>query len=71
MDVARWLLLLVGAYAAAGVLFAVPFLFLGIRRVDPAAHGAGWGFRILILPGLVALWPVMARRWARALRSRS
>jgi len=53
-------------YAVVGGAFAVAFLRRGIRTVDPGAVGAPAGFFILIFPGLVALWPVMLRRWAGA-----
>lgn len=62
----RWAELLVagvGIYAALGLLFAVPFVARGIDRVDPAAAGASWGFRLIVLPGVVALWPLLAHRW--------
>ncbi|MCB1056442.1 MAG: hypothetical protein KDD11_13150 [Acidobacteria bacterium] len=55
-------------YLAAGLLFALVFQAAGLRRVDPATAGAGWGFRLLVTPGLVALWPWLALRWRRALR---
>jgi hypothetical protein len=54
---------LVALYAAAGVVFALAFLLAGITRIDNGAKGAGLGFRILILPGLIALWPLMLIRW--------
>ena len=50
-------------YAALGALFALAFLFAGVSRVDPGAKGAGFGFRLTILPGLIALWPLMLVRW--------
>jgi hypothetical protein len=64
LTLATWLVRGIGIYLALGVLFAVPFVVRGVGRVDPAAIGAGWGFRLLILPGVAALWPVLARRWA-------
>ena len=54
-----------GLYLAVGVLFALPFAFVGVQRIDPDATGAGIGFRLVILPGVVMLWPLMARRWLR------
>ncbi len=54
-----------GLYLAVGVLFALPFAFVGVQRIDPDAAGAGIGFRLVILPGVVMLWPLMARRWLR------
>ena len=53
----------VALYAAAGSAFALLFLTLGLPRIDNGAKGAGLGFRLLILPGLIALWPLMLVRW--------
>jgi hypothetical protein len=62
--IAAVLLVFFGAYLLCGFLFALPFAFLGVRRIDPhAAHGF-WGFRLLIIPGAMALWPILLRRWA-------
>lgn len=64
-SVARWLLVALGLYAGLGVLFALAFVTRGVGRVDPAARGATWGFRLAVLPGVVALWPLLAGRWWR------
>ena len=61
--------LFVGAltlYAAIGALFAIAFVARGISRVDKQAAGASLSFRLIILPGVTALWPVMLHRWIRA-----
>lgn len=56
-------LIVIAIYLACGLAFALPFVWFGARRIDPhAAHGS-WGFRVLILPGAVALWPLLLRRW--------
>jgi len=60
---AIWVVNVLAAYAAVGLLFAAVFLVVGINRIDPAAKGSGIGFRLLILPGVAALWPVMFKRW--------
>ncbi len=60
------LLLLVLAYLVTGLLFAILFLAKGIEKVDPATHGSGMGFRLIILPGTVALWPVLLRKWIQS-----
>jgi hypothetical protein len=62
-SVARWLLVALGLYAALGLAFAVAFVVRGVGRIDPAARDASWGFRLVVLPGVVALWPLLARRW--------
>lgn len=52
-------------YAAAGLVVAVPFVLRVVQRLDAAAAGAGWGFRLCILPGAIALWPWVLLRWSR------
>ena len=64
--VARVIVDILGVYAAVGAVFAVAFALAGAARVDPAAKGAPWTFRVLILPGAAALWPLLALRWVRA-----
>lgn len=69
MSVETAALVLVSAvvgYLFLGIVFAVPFLLRGVERVDPAARGAGVGFRLVVLPGVVALWPLLLRRWRRS-----
>lgn len=55
----------VGLYLAIGIVFALAFVTRGAGRIDPAAREGSWGFRLVILPGTAALWPLLARRWAR------
>jgi hypothetical protein len=50
-------------YAAVGAAFALIFLLAGLTRIDNGAKGAGFVFRLLIIPGLIALWPLMLIRW--------
>ena len=50
-------------YASLGVVFAVPFVWLGVQRLDSEAQGSGIGFRLLILPGVAAFWPMFLYRW--------
>jgi hypothetical protein len=63
---AEFLVAAVGAYVVAGVLFAVAFVGWGVSRVDPVARQGTRGFRLIILPGVTALWPLLAVRWRRA-----
>jgi hypothetical protein len=67
--VAEVILLMALAYVLCGLAVGVPFVLSGVDRVDEAARGAPLGFRLLILPGTVALWPLMATKWIKALRS--
>ena len=62
-SIARLIVGAAGAYAAAGAVFGLLFVTRGVSRIDASARGAGWGFRLLILPGAIALWPYLLRRW--------
>lgn len=62
--IAAVFLILLGAYLACGLVFAIPFALFGVKTIDPhAAHGS-WGFRLLVIPGTMAFWPLLLRRWA-------
>ena len=56
------------AYAAAGLVFAVAFAARGAGHLDGAARNGSTGFRLVILPGAAALWPLLLVRWARMVR---
>lgn len=62
--VVEWIVRLLALYVAAGMVFAVPFVIRGVNVVDPVARESTWGFRLIVLPGVVALWPLLAKRWA-------
>ena len=66
--VAEALVTALAVYGIAGVLFAVPFAWRGAGVLDPAARGGTWGLRLLILPGVAALWPLMFLKWRKAVR---
>lgn len=51
-------------YAVAGAAFGAAFVTWGIQRVDPVAEHAPLGFRLIVLPGAAALWPLLLLRWA-------
>lgn len=63
--VAEWIVMTLLGYGVAGVLFAVPFLSIGICRLDSRAKDTGWGFRLVVFPGVVAFWPLLLNRWLR------
>jgi len=64
--IAQSIVLFAAVYLALGLVFAIPFVLKGAARIDSDADGGTWGFRLLILPGAAALWPLLARRWSRA-----
>ena len=46
-------------------MFAIAFVIKGIGRVDPVAEHAPLGFRLIVMPGVIALWPLLLVRWMR------
>jgi hypothetical protein len=62
---AEALLIAAGIYLLCGLVFAIPFMLLGVARIDPHATHGSWGFRVLIIPGTMFLWPLLARRWLK------
>lgn len=61
-----WIVHALEVYVLIGVLFALAFVTRGAKAIDPAAVEGSLGFKLLIFPGTVALWPGLARRWMRA-----
>lgn len=63
--IAAIFLISLGVYSGCGLLFAISFALFGVQRMDPhAAHGS-WGFRLLIIPGAIAFWPLLLLRWIK------
>ena len=61
--IAEALLIMTGIYLLCGMVFAIPFVLVGVNKIDPHAARASRGFRVLIIPGTMFLWPLLARRW--------
>lgn len=68
MTMIEGLLAALGVYLGLGLLFAIPFAWLGASRIDPGARGAGAGFRALLIPGATLFWPLLLKRWIRSER---
>lgn len=67
----RGLLQAAAAYVIVGAMFAALFHRRGLRVIDAGSREAGLGFRLIITPGIVALWPLLALRWFRLARGRA
>ena len=50
-------------YLALGLVFAIAFALRGVDAIDPTARDSTRGFRLVIVPGAIALWPLLLRRW--------
>jgi len=57
------LLLLIALYLFLGFIFAIAFLIKGIDLVDEGAHGSTFGFKLIIIPGVIVFWPVLMKKW--------
>lgn len=63
MFIAQWMVNLLMVYAAIGFIFAIAFATTGAARIDPSAKAAPMFFRLLVIPGATALWPLLLKRW--------
>lgn len=63
MSGAELIVAVVAIYLVVGLVFGLLFVSVGVARFDPAARGTSPAFRVLILPGSVALWPLLAAKW--------
>lgn len=61
--IAQLILVLVLMYLVCGFIFVIPFITKGIEKVDEGAKGTGWGFKLIIAPGVIVLWPVLLKKW--------
>ncbi len=64
MATAEIILLIAEWYLYAGAVVALAFIVYGVDKIDEAAHGT-FLFRVLILPGLIGLWPLVLVMWRR------
>jgi hypothetical protein len=64
-SLAAALIHLASAYLLAGLIFSAPFLVAGIGHIDPQARATPLSFRMIVLPGVLVLWPLLAWRWLR------
>lgn len=69
MAAIEWVLLAMAVYLFAGLVFGAVFVARFVGAIDPAAKASGWPFRLLILPGVMALWPCMLLKWRHARRA--
>lgn len=63
MQTAALLIEAVRWWGIAGAVVAMAFLAIGIDRVEANARGA-YTFRVLLIPGILLLWPLVLWRWA-------
>ena len=54
-----------GIYLIIGILFSTVILIKGLSSLDPNTKSSGVGFKIIIIPGLIAFWPILWRKWMK------
>ena len=56
------ILLGLGLYLGLGLIASIWLLTAGLVRTDPALDASPKRVRLILLPGCVALWPLLLRR---------
>ena len=51
-----------GAYAVVGIIIAILFFTRWLKDFDPSAKDGSGGFRVLVTPGIIALWPLIVMK---------
>ncbi len=52
----------VAIYLTIGAILALPLMLAALKRIDPATQNATLGFRVLIIPSLAIMWPIVLVR---------
>ncbi|MCG8306550.1 MAG: hypothetical protein MI975_04105 [Cytophagales bacterium] len=60
-----YVFVLIGFYFFSGLIFSILFIIKMVGQMDEHAKGTGIGFRLLIVPGTIALWPVLLNKWRK------
>lgn len=68
-SVLNYVFAVVGVYLLLGFVFYLVFIFKLATRLDENMQGSGVGFKLLILPGTLVLWPVLFSKWKKRLKN--
>lgn len=63
LPLANILALLVEAWILLGLVAAAALWWRGLAQLDPTTHSGGLGFKLVLLPGMVLLWPLLLWFW--------
>ncbi|NNU17018.1 hypothetical protein HK107_11870 [Parvularcula sp. ZS-1/3] len=61
-DLAAQIWGVIGIYLGVGLLFALLYVSLIVGRIDPDAAKAKVWVKIILIPGVMLLWPMMLYR---------
>ena len=62
IEMAEMILTCLGGYLGIGLVVGIGVAIFGLARLDHAADGGTAAFRVIVLPGLIALWPAVLVR---------
>ena len=62
VHVATFVVWIFYTYVVAGLVLLPWWHWTGLPRLDSVTAKAPWGFRVLVSPGLIALWPFLLPR---------
>jgi hypothetical protein len=69
MTAIGFLLYTIGLYLITGLALGLVFVIKGVRKLDPTADAAPLRVRMLFLPGCMAIWPLVLKRWMSGART--
>ena len=69
MNEAEAVFLVGQTWCLIGGVVSFLFLVLGLDRIDSSSHGS-YAFRLLLIPGIILLWPIVLWRWFSLERER-
>lgn len=64
---AQGLFYILAIYFLIGFIFALFFVTRLVGKIDSSAKEGTWGFKALIIPGVIAFWPLLMQRWRKGL----
>ena len=71
MSIAAILIYAFYFYLLAGIVFALWFVFRGVRTMDAGMESASWKLRLLLIPGSMALWPYLWKKYRQTIKRRA
>ena len=52
-------------YVVIGLIFSIFFYGKGLHQIDEAGVGSTFGFKLIILPGILVFWPLLLAKWIK------
>jgi len=63
INVVSLILIIIGVYLLVGLVFCVALLIIGLPDMDPSTRKSGFGFKLIIVPGILVFWPILWKKW--------